>query len=195
MILQSLTNYYEQLLKDGKVGKNGWGRAKVSYAITIDRDGVVRDIIPISAEADDENKKSIPSVERIVPFQKGRSRQISPNFMCDNAKYLLGAWSPSGDEQIDLKNKQQAQEYFKASGEYHRKILGDYQSDIAKSICGFFDTWDFERDKQTLDVNWEKILAASNLVFRSFETREEYQNHTDIQKIWEAFLKAKVRKI
>lgn len=187
MILQSLTNYYEQLLKDGKVGKSGWSKAKVSYAITIDRDGTVRNIIPISAGTNEENKKSVPLVERTVPFQKGRSRQISPNFMCDNAKYLLGAWCPSGDEEVDLKNRQQAQEYFKASGMYHHEILGNSSSDMAKSICRFFETWDFEKDKETLDVDWERILAASNLVFRSFETREEYQNYMDIQSIWESF--------
>lgn len=187
MILQSLTNYYEQLLKDGKVGKSGWSRAKVSYAITIDRDGVVRNIIPLSTEINEGKKKSPTSVERTVPFQKGRSSQISPNFMCDNARYLLGAWSPSGDKQIDEKNKQQAQEYFMAAGKYHHEILADSQSDMAKSICSFFDSWDFEKSKETLDVDWEKILAASNLIFRSFETREEYQEHTDIQNIWESF--------
>lgn len=187
MILQSLTYYYEQLLKDGKVGKNGWSKAKVSYAITIDRYGVVRNIIPLSTEINEGKKKSPTSVERTIPFQKGRSRQISPNFMCDNAKYLLGAWIPSGDEQIDLKNKQQAQEYFKASKEYHCEILGDSQSSMAISICRFFETWDFEKNKETLDINWEKVLAASNLIFRSFETREEYQEHTDIQRIWESF--------
>lgn len=187
MILQSLTNYYEQLLKDGKVGKNGWSKVKVSYVITIDRDGVVKDIIPLSTEINEGKKKSSPSVERFVPFQKGRSRQISPNFMCDNAKYLLGAWSLSGNEQIDIKNKQQAQEYFKASKEYHCEILGGAQSDMAKSICSFFDTWNFEKNKETLDVDWEKLLSASNLIFRSFETREEYQDHVDIQSIWESF--------
>lgn len=187
MILQSLTNYYEQLLKDGKVGKNGWSKTKVSYAITIDKDGVVRNIIPLSTVINEGNKKSPTSVERTVPFQKGRSRQISPNFMCDNAKYLLGVWIPSGDEQVDLKNKQQAQEYFKASKEYHCEILGDSQSDMAKSICSFFETWDFEKNKEIFNVDWEKILVASNLIFRSFETREEYQEHTDIQRIWESF--------
>ena len=185
MILQALTSYYEQLLKDEKVGKNGWSKAKVSYAITIDKNGEVKNIIPLSAEMNE--KKTIPSVERMVPFQKGRSRQISPNFMCDNAKYLLGAWNVSGDEQVDLKNKQQAQEYFKASKKYHCEMLGNSQSEMAISICRFFDTWDFEKNKEVLNVNWEKILAASNLIFRSFETREEYQDLPDIQKIWEMF--------
>lgn len=195
MILQSLTNYYEQLLKDGRVGKTGWSKVKVSYAITIDKGGAVRNIIPIATETNEGKKKTTPSSERIVPFQKGRSgKNPPPYFMCDNAKYLLGAWSPSGDEKVDLKNKQQAQEYFKASGMYHREILGDSKSDMAKSICRFFETWDFEKDKKTLDVDWKKILAAYNLVFRSFETREEYQNHTDIQSIWESFFNSEGEK-
>ena len=181
MILQALTNYYEQLLQDGKVGKNGWSRAKVSYAITIDQKGKVRGIVPLESIKED-GKKIIPTVE--VPYQKGRSRKISPNFLCDNAKYLLGAWTVTDDLVLNEKNKKQAIEYFLASKEYHQRLLGKSQSSWAKSICDFFDTWDFETFRDQFDVDWEKIIGASNLVFRSFETRAEYQNILELKEIW-----------
>ena len=44
MILKALTEYYEALVKQGEVAEEGWSQAKVSYAITIDRDGKVRNI-------------------------------------------------------------------------------------------------------------------------------------------------------
>lgn len=175
MILQALTNYYEQLLQDGKVGKNGWSKAKVSYAISIDEMGTVKGIIPIASESEDKKKKN-PSVDRIVPYQKGRSSNVSPNFMCDNAKYLFGAWNTTGEKQ--------AKECFEASKKYHQELLHTSDSLYAKSVCNFFDKWDFEKCKDELNVDWEKILSASNLIFRSFETREEYQENADIQEIW-----------
>ena len=40
MILQALVDYYEALAAKGKVAKLGWGNAKISYALNIDKQGM-----------------------------------------------------------------------------------------------------------------------------------------------------------
>lgn len=182
MILNALTDYYEKLLKEGKVCKDGWSLAKVSYAITIDADGKVKGIIPLNVE---EKGKMATSVSFSVPLQKGRSRQIAPYFMCDNAKYLLGAWIPSGDSDVDQKNQKQAKSYFEASAKYHKDILRHTDGVLAKSVCNFFDSWNFEKNKDNFTLDWEKVVSASNLIFRSFETTEKLLDDFEIQKAWD----------
>ncbi len=177
MILNALACYYEQLLRDQRVGKDGWSFVKVSYAITIDRSGHVKGIIPMK---DDINS----FVQRTVPFQRGRSRQISPHFMCDNAKYLLGAWIPSEDVEENEKNRKQAKEYFEASAKYHKTLFGDIDNIFVKSVSLFFEEWNFEEDKDSIPVDWKKILAASNLIFRSYDTGDELLEDLEIQKQW-----------
>lgn len=185
MILSALTDYYEQLLKEEKVGKDGWSFTKVSYAITIDESGQVRGIQSLVSQKQQGKKEVLEPALCLAPLQKGRSRKISPYFMCDNAKYLLGVWCPSGDLETDKKNQKQAKDYFKASADYHKDMLKNADCAFAKSICRFFETWDFETNKDKVAVDWEKISAASNLVFRSFETTGELLNDAEIQRIWD----------
>lgn len=185
MILSALTDYYEHLLREEKVGQDGWSLAKVSYAITIDKDGQVRGIQSLQKPEQRGKRETMVPVIRFVPLQKGRSRQIAPYFMCDNAKYLLGAWISSEDAELDEKNQKQAQNYFAASAKYHKEILKERNNAFAKSVCKFFDTWDFEKDKDKFIVDWEKVLAASNLIFRSFDTTEELLKDEDIHKVWD----------
>ncbi len=185
MILGALADYYEQLLNEDKVSKDGYSRVKVSYAVTIDENGKVRGIIPLMKPETRGKKTVLVPAVRTVPLQEGRSSQIAPNFMCDNAKYFLGAWIPDGEAGKDEKRRKQAREYFRASAEHHKKYLCDADCKEAKSICRFFDTWDFETEKENLAVDWENVAASNNLVFRSFETGEELQNNPEIQEIWE----------
>lgn len=185
MILNALTDYYEHLLKEEKVGRDGWSFVKVSHAITIDESGQLRGIQPLMKQAQRGKKEVLVPVSRLAPLQKGRSRQVAPYFMCDNAKYLLGAWSSSGDTEADEKNRKQANEYFKASAVYHKELLKNVDSIFANSICRFFDTWDFEKNKDEFAIDWDKVLSAYNLVFRSFETTKELLENTEICEVWD----------
>ena len=58
MILKALTEYYEALVKQEKVAEEGWSKAKVSYAITIDKDGKVRNIQNLMKEENIGKKKA-----------------------------------------------------------------------------------------------------------------------------------------
>lgn len=190
MILQSLAEYYEQLLKQGKVSVDGWSIAKVSFALTIDYRGELKSIIPLFRTETRGKREVLLPVERTVPFQKNRASQIAPHFLCDNAKYLLGAWQESQKEDPEErikeneKNKKKAESYFEKAGKYHMQLLEKSEYPLAQGICRFFQTWDFERDKEKLEQNLDELLAASNLVFRSYEETREVLDDQEIKRLW-----------
>ena len=41
MILQALVNHYENLAEQEKVDREGWCKAKVSYAVNLSKDGEI----------------------------------------------------------------------------------------------------------------------------------------------------------
>lgn len=57
MILQSLVQYYEKLVEQGKVARQGWCSAKVSYALDLRLDGSVRGVISLKTEAERGKKR------------------------------------------------------------------------------------------------------------------------------------------
>lgn len=172
MILKALTEYYEALVKQGEVAEEGWSQAKVSYAITIDKDGKVRNIQNLMEEKNIGKKTVLAPTEKTVPLQKGRSSGIAPYFLCDNAKYLLGAWTPAGDEKEDVKDAKKAKECFAASALLHKSILDVVEDGQAQKLCKFFSAWDFERDKDSLNVPIGSLMGA-NLIFRDYDNPEE----------------------
>ncbi|MCI9079383.1 MAG: type I-C CRISPR-associated protein Cas8c/Csd1 [Lachnospiraceae bacterium] len=186
MILGELADYYGQLLDEEKVGKEGWANEKVSYVITIDYSGMVKNIFSIEKEEERGKRKVLVPGKRMVPIHSGRSGKTpKPYYLCDNAKYLLGVWISSDNQTSDEKNKKQAWECFQASAEYHIKMLGNSENKMAQSICNFFRTWDFNKSKDTFQVDWKEIEKA-NLVFRSYETSEEILANEEVRNIWDS---------
>ena len=93
MILQALVEHYEDLLKQGRIAKPGWGKVKVSYGLNLDRQGHVLGLIPLKvAQETGGSKKKTVFVARMmeVPHPEKRSVAVCPNFLCDNATYILG---------------------------------------------------------------------------------------------------------
>lgn len=90
MILQALVKEYENLAQKGLVSKPGWSQAKVSYAIDLNADGSIKVIYSLQTE--DQRGKKIVMVPALlyVPEMVTRSSGVAANFLCDNAKYMLG---------------------------------------------------------------------------------------------------------
>lgn len=186
MIIKALTDFYDVLERQGVVCEEGWSHAKVSYAITIDGEGQVRNIQSLLLEKEKGKKLVMAPAQRTVPLQRGRSSGIAPYFLCDNAKYLLGAWVPTGDEKADVKDAKKAKNYFAAAAALHRSILETVEDEQAQKLCKFFDSWDFERDKETLTVPAESLMNA-NLVFRDYESGEELLHNPKLRAAWLAW--------
>ncbi len=177
MILQALCKYYEQLAKEGKVSTPGWCQAKVCYAIELNEEGNVKAIFDLRDEKGEGNRKKKEPKSLHVPEMVTRSSGISANFLCDNAKYLLGISSDSEDRRV--------QDCFLAARKKHLKILKSVDSVMARVVCAYFEKWNPEKAKENPVVleKWEELTAGGNIVF-SMDMRYA-QDDAAIQRVWE----------
>lgn len=160
MILQALTEYYRTLENSGQISPLGWGEAKVSYALCIGPEGALEQVVSLQTEQK-KGKKTVlaPQIMRL-PAPVKRTVGIVPNFLCDNASYLLGA---------DNKGKpQRTLECFQACKALHEELLDGVDSPAAQAVLAFFRTWQPEQaaGHPALADCWEELMAGGNLVFR-----------------------------
>ena len=50
MILQALTRLFEDLARQGKIARPGWSPAKISYALCLDENGRLENVVPLLSE-------------------------------------------------------------------------------------------------------------------------------------------------
>ena len=160
MILQALTAYYEQLLKQGKVEAPGWdSRFKVSYELRLGPDGQLLALNDLRQEVPKGKKTVIAPRELPVPHRVKRASGVAANFLCDNTSYLLGA---------DEKGKpERSRQCFEACAALHHKVLDGVDSPAAKAILAFFDSWepDTASTHPLLAEQWADLNNNANLVF------------------------------
>jgi len=160
MILQALTQYYDVLSAENKVPQSGWGKAKVSFALGIDEQGALVNVIPLKEEEECGGKKIESSLVLNVPEQVKKSSGIASNFLCENAAYLLGCASKGNAGRI--------QQCFVACRLLHEEILMGIESKAAKAVLAFFENWiPMEAENHpVLAAYYEEIIAGANIVFR-----------------------------
>lgn len=159
MILQALVQYYEDLVQAGKADRPGWGPQKVSYAIELNGQGeIVRMFSVMEEQLRGKKMVTVPQAMS-VPAPVKRSSGVAPNFMCDNSSYLLG---------VDLKGKpDRAIECFEACKALHCRLLENAESDAAKALLRFFETWEPLQAEynSVLAEKSTEVLSGVNLVF------------------------------
>lgn len=176
MILQSLVDYYEQLLKsdpDG-VARPGWCPRNISFMLDISPDGKLENIFPA------EEKHGWA---RMVPEQAKRTVGIEPNLLCDNASYFLG---------VDTKGKpERSTQCFEAAKDRHLAFLANIESDASIAIKRFFETWDPRQafDHPRIIEAGESLLVGGNLVFRV--NKQEVLNDQLISRAWDKMYKTR----
>ncbi len=182
MILQALVKHYETLAEQGKVSRQGWCQARVTYALDIDIGGNLLGIIPLKQEQE-RGKKTVYLPQLMeVPEMVARTVGVSSNFLCDNSKYLLGIdGDGSGKRVLDC---------FQAAREKHETVLAQAQSEAAMAVKNFFQHWDplKARENPVLLEKWEDITAGGNLVF-CVEMQYAHED-PDVRNAWEKFLQA-----
>ena len=176
MILQALAKHYENLAAEGKVSKEGWCEAKVSYAIELMLDGKVKGFISLKTEEERGKKKVWVSTTRMVPQMVTRSSGVSSNFLCDNSKYMLG-FDKDGSSKRVL-------ECFQAAKEKHLELLEQAEGEMAASIKAFFETWNPEKEEEKLKESeiWEALTDGGNLIF--YMNGCEAQEDEEIKELW-----------
>ena len=159
MILQALTQYYEDLLRLGKINRPGWSKQKVSYSLLLSEEGELLQLLHLQQEIQRGNKTVLGPQEMWVPSPVKRSSGIRPNFLCDTSSYLLGVdGKGKADRSIDC---------FAASKALHLQLLKEVDSPIARAIVRFFEHWDPSQaaSHPALQEDWEELLKGGNLTF------------------------------
>ena len=177
MILQALVEHYEDLLSRGDISGPGWGTAKVSFALYLDKSGFLVQAAPTLTEQTRGKKTVLAPQEMKVPAPVKRAMGIRANFLCDHSGYLLG---------IDSKGKpERTHQCFETCKELHRKILASVDAPAAKAVLNFFDSWDpaQAQDHPALRDCWDEITAGGNLVF-CYEGRY-LQDIPELASAWE----------
>ena len=182
MILQALVKHYETLAEQGKVSRQAWCRAKVTYALDIDTDGNLLGIISLKQE-EERGKKTVWVPQMVeVPEMAARSSGVSANFLCDNSKYLLGIDNDGSGKRV--------LECFQSAREKHESVLEEVQSEAAVAVKHFFKNWDPMKAKEHPELleKWEDITAGGNLVF--YVGTMYAHEDPDIRNAWEKSLQA-----
>lgn len=159
MILQALTQYYEDLLALGKIERPGWSKSKVSYGLVLNDEGQLTQLLHLQTEVARGKKTVLAPQELLVPSPAKRSSGVLANFLCDNSSYLLG---------VDAKGKPtRTAECFAAAKELHRKLLEQADSPTARAVVRFFECWNPAQaiNHPTLQEDWDDLLKSGNLIF------------------------------
>lgn len=178
MILQALTRHYEDLLALGAISRPGWGIAKVSYGLELSDTGEVLSLLSLLQTQTRGKKNVVLAREMIVPMPVKRSSGVSPNFLCDNSGYLLGA---------DGKGKpKRTRECFDACKKLHLNLLGTAQSPAARAVVAFFEKWDpaCAADHPALTDRWEELMKGVNLIFWHRDT--PVSEDPEVRTLWQA---------
>ena len=160
MILQALVDYYEALVTQGKIARPGWAKGKVSWALEIDENGQLLDVLPLRHPSGD-GKKMIPR-DMEVPVQMKRSGKGAPSYyLCDNTKYIFGI----EDGTITEKSRKAFQNF----RNLHLEKLAAVENNMAKAIVAFSNRYTPE-DFLSLTIVSDKpelLQGNDNCVFIS----------------------------
>ena len=184
MILQALTAYYEQLVRQGKLSAPGWDDSfKVSYELRLNDAGQLVSIVPLLTEKTMGKKTVLAPRAMRVPAHVKRASGIAANFLCDNSTYLLGA---------DEKGKpERSADCFKACARLHHTILDGVDSPAARALLAYFDSWDPAQaaTHPLLAEQWKEIAGNANLIF-GYEAADHSHSFVNddpaIQNAWQA---------
>lgn len=177
MILQALTQYYEDLLAQGKIARPGWAVAKVSWALELGEDGSLLGLFHLQREVPRGKKTALVPQELLVPQPVKKTSGVASNFLYGNSSYILGA---------DTKdNPVRTTKCFAAAAALHRQRLDGAQSAAARAILAFFDRWDpaVAPEHPALQQDWLEICKGGNLIFwyKGHPVTEE----PEIQQRWQ----------
>lgn len=179
MIIAALYDYYKRLAADEKsdIPRQYYSKRKVSYALNLSRDGKLLDVIDLRVEKD----KKLTYIELDGPEEVGRTVKITPNFLCDNSKYVFG---------VDSKGySKRTQQCFEAFRKHNAEILEGVDDDGARAVVRFLK--EFEPDKideyPVLVSRLEDITEGSNIVFRLDGDDGFIHERPAIKKAWEEY--------
>lgn len=178
MILQALTRRYEDLLAMGEITRPGWGIAKVSYALELSEGGDLLALLSLRRTELRGGKEIILPREMTVPMPVKRTSGISPNFLCDNCSYLIGANEKGKAKRI--------RECFDSAKRLHYSLLSGARSPAAQAVVAFFRKWDPDKAAvhPALSPRWEDLMKGVNLIF--WYQGAPVSDDPEVRTLWQA---------
>lgn len=174
MILQELYNFYERKHSepDADIAPPGFAPQKISFAVVLEPDGTLVDIMDIRETS---GKKPVP-VSLLVPETQKASVNIAANFLWDNTGYALG---------FDGKGKpERTKKTFEAFKEFQKEVAGDSDDEGVRAVLAFLSQWDPARAEE-LEV-YEELLDR-NLVFRLHGERGYIHERAAAIEAWQRY--------
>ena len=173
MILTALVKRYEQQVRENKIVGQGWSVTDISFGLRLYESGEIADIIDLRIKVESKKKNRLEPIKITVPEQVRRSRNISSNFLCENANYFFG---------IDGNTEQ-----FKATKKLHLEILKECDSVAARAIKNFFENWNPSEAEthQKLQEHLKELQSGARLIFmfeENFATEDD-----EIKTAWENY--------
>lgn len=174
MILQALVEHYEALEKKGVFPPFGFGKARVSYAVYIDDDGNIKNIVPIGEIVKKKDKEVSLPKDLVVPYQPQKTSNVSPGFLCGNSAYIFGIDSRNkGKKGKSLERAQKkTEESFKAAKKLHIELLEGTDAPVARALMGYWKNWSPEGAEVLMGLcrceeNYKELISGRvNIVFR-----------------------------
>lgn len=181
MLLDALVSYAQELQERGEIPKEGWSAVKCQYALHINNDGALTDIISLGIEETVKKKTAIKYPTFNVPYRAKHQNGPTPFLLVDNVKYLLGLAGEHGPDQKSLQS-------FSSAKKLHDTVLGNVSTVKATAIRRFFERWAPERWGEYSCVNdkIEELLGASNLVFL-FDDGTFAHEDPEIAEAWDSY--------
>ena len=130
-VLQALDRYYGRMAGRGEAEDLGFTRENISYALSINVDGSVRDVLDLRVLS---GKRLVPR-RMSVPRPK-RTSNIQANFLWDKTAYAFGIDGGKSKRLVD------EHECFK---QLHRKMLANVNDVHAQALLAFLDRWTSDR--------------------------------------------------
>lgn len=197
-MIEDLISEYDVLEKQGKIPPYGWDILNVPYALNIDFDGRIINIIHLGDHTKSKPVNNIP-----VPHHDKSSSNVLPHFLCDKASYLLAdidsrkiedKIKKQGDTDVNRKNLQdkerkRSQCCFEASKALHEKILENVTDEMAQAIRRFFRRdaqSDVARKKISDGESWDNIISHGYL-FTIFVEGSPALKNSAIRDAWDSF--------
>lgn len=157
-MLLALNRAYDRLAARGDVPPFGYSTEKIGFLIPLADDGSPHKPVDLR---ETNGKRQIPRALS-VPQPVKRSSNIAPNFLWDNAAYVLGLSDRSVDHGIKTHS---------AFVDFHLDALKDTDDAGLIALLRFLQSW---QPEQAAERGWSEDMIGSNIVFAL--ERERRQN-------------------
>lgn len=176
MILQSLVEYYNELVRQGKL-KPGWAKTKISWIAEIDEKGNLLNLLPLKIESPNGKKMLPRELELPAPVKKSSGERS--NFLWENAEYIFCLSKAKAEEAKTNKR-------FQTAKELHLTLLKDCQTPEACAVKAFFENWNIDLNSEKFSEEAkEDFKKGANITF--FFNGIFISEYESMKRIWQEY--------